>query len=184
VLPRARLYHRRMWPRSAVLTALAAAALVGCTPPSEVRLRFGQSEAQLAAARTACVPFVQAHPETSIQLAEAACLLAQGFRAPVEMSVGPSRIGQVSIEARGDTASMVRDFQECREAAANAPMPQVSDTAKTGIIGGFIAQAYPRGIFFKAQTSDEWITKSFGACLKGRGYSVSDVRTFERSGGR
>ena len=99
----------------------------------------GQTDAKLAQDRTECLSFVQAHPETSTQLAEAACLLARGYRAPVEMSLGPSRIGQVFTDARGDATSMVRDFQACRVEAANAPMPEVSDTVKTGIVAGFFA---------------------------------------------
>jgi hypothetical protein len=38
---------------------------------------------------------------------------------------------------------------------------------------------YPRGFFTKAQTSDQWMAKSFGECLKRRGYAVRDVSSFD-----
>ena len=174
-----RLYHRRMLVLARALAVLAAMVVAGCGGSQDLRLRGGQTDAKLAQDRTECLSFVQAHPETSTQLAEAACLIARGYRAPVEMSLGPSRIGQVFTDTHGDATSMVRDFQACRVEAANAPMPEVSDTVKTGIVAGFFGQIYPRGFFTKAQTSDEWITKSFGECLKRRGYSVSDVITFD-----
>ena len=161
------------------LIGLAALALAGCGGASGLQLRGGQTEAKLAQDRTDCLTFVQAHPETSTQLAEAACLIARGYRAPVEMTIGPSRIGQVYTNARGDENSMVRDFQACRVEAGNAPMPEVSDVLKTGIIAGFFGQMWPRGIFTKAQTSDQWIAKSFGECLKRRGYTVSDLITYD-----
>jgi hypothetical protein len=160
------------------LAVLAALLLAGCGS-ADVRLRGGQTEAKLAQDRTECTGFVQAHPETSTQLAEAACLIARGYRAPVEMSIGPSRLGQVYADARGDATSMVREFQACRVEAASAPMPEVSDTVKTGIVAGFFGQMYPRGFFTKAQTSDQWIVKSFGECLKRRGYAVSDMSFFD-----
>ena len=174
-----RLYHRRMSSLARALVALAAVTVAGCGASSDLRLRGGQTDAKLAQARTECLAFVQAHPETSIQVAEAACLIARGYRAPVEMTIGPSRLGQVYTDARGDASSMVREFQACRVEAGSAPMPEVSDTVKTGIVGGFFGQMYPRGFFTKAQTSDQWIVKSFGECLKRRGYAVSDVMTFE-----
>jgi len=173
-----RLYHRRMRSLAPALAMLAALTATGCGGDPDLKLRGGQTEAKLAQDRTDCIAFVRAHPETSTQLAEAACLIAKGYRAPVEMSLGPSRIGQVFTDARGDANSMVRDFQACRVEAASAPMPEVSDTAKTGIVGGFLGQMYPRGFFTKAQTSDQWIAKSFGECLKRRGYAVSDVTSF------
>ena len=172
-----RLYHRHMRPLP--LAVLAALALAGCGGDPDLRLRGGQTEAKLAQDRKDCIAFVQAHPETSTQLAEAACLIAKGYRAPVEMTLGPSRIGQVYTDARGDASSMVRDFQSCRVDASNAPMPEVTDTEKTGIVAGFFGQIYPRGFFTKAQTSDQWIAKSFGECLKRRGYTASDVVTFD-----
>ena len=173
-----RLYHGRMSALLRALAVLAAVVLAGCGGSADLRLRGGQTEAKLAQDRTECLSFVQAHPETSTQLAEAACLIERGYRAPVEMSLGSSRLGQLFTDARGDATSMVRDFQACRVDAASAPMPEVSDTVKTGIVGGFFGQLYPRGFFTKAQTSDEWITKSFGECLKRRGYTVTDVTTF------
>jgi hypothetical protein len=174
-----RLYHRCMVRLARALAMLAALAVGGCGGDQNLKLRGGQTEAKLAQDRTECITFVQAHPETSAQLAEAACLIAKGYRAPVEMTLGPSRIGQVFTDARGDANSMVRDFQTCRVEAANAPMPEVTDTVKSGIVGGFFGQIYPRGFFTKAQTSDQWIAKSFGECLKRRGYTVSDVITFD-----
>lgn len=168
-----------MRSRTRVLTCLAAVAMAGCSSSSDVQLRGGQTEATLAQDRTDCLAFVQAHPETSVQIAEAACLIARGYRAPVEMSLGTSRIGQLFTDARGDANSMVRDFQTCRMEAANTPMPEVSDTFKTGIVAGFFGAIYPRGFWTKAQTSDQWIAKSFGECLKRRGYAVSDVITYQ-----
>ena len=179
VQSRGRLYHRRMFAPVRALAVLATIVVAGCGGSADLRLRGGQTEAKLAQDRTECLSFVQAHPETSTQLAEAACLIARGYRTPVEMSLGPSRLGQVFTDARGDAASMVRDFQGCRVEAASAPMPEVSDTVKTGIVAGFFGQIYPRGFFTKAQTSDEWITKSFGECLKRRGYTVTDLTTFD-----
>jgi hypothetical protein len=161
------------------LTSFAAVVMAGCAASSDLQLRGGQTEAKLAQDRTDCLAFVQAHPETSVQLAEAACLIARGYRAPVEMTIGPSRIGQVFTDARGDANSMVRDFQACRAEAANAPMPEVTDTVKSGIVSGFLGQIWPRGFFTKAQTSDDWIAKTFGECLKRRGYAVSDLITYE-----
>ena len=178
VLAGRRLYHGRMSALLRALAVLAAVVLAGCGGSADLRLRGGQTEAKLAQDRTECLSFVQAHPETSTQLAEAACLIERGYRAPVEMSLGSSRLGQLFTDARGDATSMVRDFQACRVDAASAPMPEVSDTVKTGIVGGFFGQLYPRGFFTKAQTSDEWITKSFGECLKRRGYTVTDITTF------
>jgi hypothetical protein len=173
-----RLYHRRMLVLAHALAVAAALLLAGCGS-ADVRLRGGQSEGKLAQDRTECLGFVQAHPETSTQLSEAACLIARGYRAPVEMSIGPSRLGQVYTDARGDATSMVREFQACRVEAASAPMPEVSDAAKNGIVSGFLGQIYPRGFFTKAQTSDQWIVKSFGECLKRRGYAVSDMSFFD-----
>ena len=158
--------------------AIAASQPRHAAVEEESRASGDETEAKLAQDRTECLSFVQAHPETSTQLAEAACLIERGYRAPVEMSLGSSRLGQLFTDARGDATSMVRDFQACRVDAASAPMPEVSDTVKTGIVGGFFGQLYPRGFFTKAQTSDEWITKSFGECLKRRGYTVTDVTTF------
>lgn len=174
-----RLYYRHMLSLARGLAGLTALALAGCGGSPDLQFRGGQTEAKLAQDRTECVPFVQAHPETSTQLAEAACLIARGYRAPVEMTIGPSRIGQVFTDARGDANSMVRDFQACRVEAASAPMPEVSDAKKSGIIGGFWGQLFPRGFFTKAQTSDQWIAKSFGACLKRRGYEVSDPISYD-----
>ncbi|HEY7037480.1 MAG TPA: hypothetical protein VID28_01445 [Methylomirabilota bacterium] len=166
------------WP-ARVLVGLAALAVAGCGGSPDLRLHGGQTEAKLAQDRTECLAFVQAHPETSTQVAEAACLIARGYRAPVEMAIGPSRLGQVYPDARGDANSMVREFQACRVEAGNAPMPEVSDAAKTGIVAGFFGQMYPRGFFTKAQTTDQWIVKSFGECLKRRGYAVSGMTFFD-----
>lgn len=167
-----------MRPRIGVLTCLAAVAMAGCSSGTGVQLRGGQTEAKLAQDRTECLPFVQTHPETSVPIAEAACLIARGYRAPVEMSLGTSRIGQLYTDARGDANSMVRDFQGCRMEAASTPMPEVTDTFKTGIVAGFFGVMFPRGFWKKAQTSDQWIAKTFGECLKRRGYAVSDVITY------
>lgn len=175
-----RLYHNRMRQRIRLLTGLAAAVVAGCATPTGVQLRGGQTEAALAEDRTQCLPFVQAHTETSTELAKAACLIARGYRVPVEMTLGTSRIGELYTDARGDATSMVRDFQGCRVEAASAPMPEAKDTDTSGMFSWLFSQFYPRGFFSKAQTSDEWIAKAFGECLTQRGYAVTEVTTHRR----
>lgn len=162
-------------PRT-VLTrvSLAAALLAGCASDTGI-VRRGQTEAQLADDRRECLPFVQAHIETSPALAEAACLIARGYRAPLPLGQGPVEIGSLYATATRDATAMVGDFQGCRVEAFNTPMPENPDKKGSGIFTSLWEGLFPRGAFVKARTPDEWALQTFAACLKRRGYTVSDV---------
>lgn len=155
--------------------AVVAATLAGCASESGVVLGGGQTAAQLAEERTRCLPFVQAHTETTTELAEGACLIAKGYRAPLPLAHGPARIGHLYASARGDAPAMVGDFQACRVEAFNTPMPAIRDEKTSGIFSNVFANLFPRGAFTKALTADEWALRSFAACLTRRGYTVSGV---------
>ena len=157
------------------LGALAVALLSGCGGGDGVDLRGGQSATALADDRRQCLSFVQAHPETTPELAEAACLIARGYRAPLALTQGPTAIGTVQAGARGDAEAMVGDFNGCHVEAFNTPMPVNPDKKGSGVITSLYEEQFPRGLFFKARTPDEWALQTFAACLKGRGYAVSDV---------
>jgi len=153
-----------------------AVVLAGCASGSGVSLRGGQTAAQLADDRTQCLPFVQAHTETSPELAEAACLIARGYRAPLYLAQGPAGIGSLYAAANRDATVMVGEFQACRVEAFSTPMPEHEDKKRSsGIVSNFFATLFPRGVFSKAMTSDEWALRSFAACLDRRGYTVSGV---------
>jgi len=154
---------------------LAALLLAGCAGESGIVLRGGQTEAQLAADRAQCLPFAQAHTETSPELAEAACLVARGYRAPLRLAQGPAGIGSLYATANRDATAIVGDFEGCRVEAFNTPMPENRDAKGAGIFSHFFGRLFPRGFFVKAQTPDEWALKTFAACLTRRGYAVSDV---------
>ncbi|MGH7374659.1 MAG: hypothetical protein ACREJY_10570 [Candidatus Rokuibacteriota bacterium] len=155
--------------------AMVAATLAGCASESGVVLGGGQTAVQLAEERARCLPFVQAHTETTTELAEGACLIAKGYRAPLPLAHGPARIGQLYTSARGEALAMVGDFQACQVEAFNTPMPQVRDEKTSGIFSNVFANLFPRGAFTKALTADEWALRSFAACLTRRGYTVSGV---------
>lgn len=156
---------------------LAALVLAGCGATSTgIVLRGGQTEAQLAADRAQCLPFVQAHTETVPELAEAACLVNRGYRAPLPLAQGPAGIGALYATATRDANLIVADFQGCRVEAFNTPMPENREKkAPSGIFSSFFGQLFPRGFIKKARTPDEWALETFAACLKRRGYDVSDV---------
>ena len=154
---------------------IAIVILAGCASDTGIVLRGGQTEAQLAGDRSQCLPFVQAHTETSPELAEAACLVNRGYRAPLPLAQGPAGIGSLYATATRDASVIVADFQGCRVEAFNTPMPENKGTGSSGIFSNFIGQMYPRGVFVKAQTPDQWALQTFAACLKRRGYTVSDV---------
>jgi hypothetical protein len=165
---------RAATPRIALGAVLAALLLGGCGTATGV-VRGGQTEAQLAEDRRQCLPFVQAHTETSPELAEAACLGARGYRAPLPLGQGPVVIGSLYATASRDAAAMVGDFQGCRVEAFNTPMPENRDKKGSGIFTSLWEGLFPRGAFRKAQTPDEWALETFAGCLKRRGYAVSDV---------
>jgi len=158
---------------------IAVAILAGCATDTGIVLRGGQTEAQLAADRAQCLPFVEAHTETTPELAEAACLVNRGYRAPLPLAQGPGGIGSLYATATRDASVIVADFQGCRGEAFSTPMPENKDAGSSGIFSNFIGQMYPRGVFVKARTPDEWALQTFAACLTRRGYSVSDVTPAE-----
>jgi len=158
---------------------IAVAILAGCATDTGIVLRGGQTEAQLAADRAQCLPFVEAHPETIPELAEAACLANRGYRAQLPLAQGPGGIGSLYVTSTRDASVIVADFQGCRVEAFSTPMPVNKDTGSSGIFSNFIGQMYPRGVFVKARTPDEWALQTFAACLTRRGYAVSDVTPAE-----
>ena len=157
------------------LIALAAVALTGCAGDTGLMLRSGQTEAQLADDRRECLAFVQARTETSPELAEAACLIPRGYRVPLRLTQGPAGLGSLHATASRDATAMVGDFQGCRVEAFNTPMPENPDKKGSGIFTSLWESSFPRGAFTKARTPDEWALQTFAACLKRRGYTVSDV---------
>lgn len=156
---------------------IAIVILAGCASgDTGIVLRGGQTEAQLAEDRTRCLPFVQAHTETTPELAEAACLVNRGYRAPLPLAQGPAGIGSLYATATRDASVIVADFQGCRVEALTTPMPEHREKkAPSGIFSSFFGQMFPRGFITKAQTPDQWALKTFAACLSRRGYTVSDV---------
>ncbi len=140
-----------------------------------VNLRMGQGSAKLVEDRTHCLPFVAARPDIPAELAEAACLIERGYRAPLRLAHGPAWIGSVQVAPRGDAATMAGEFQACQVEAFKTPMPEHSDKKVSGIFANFFGNFFPRGYFKKAITSDDWALQAFAACLSRRGYSVSDV---------
>jgi len=155
---------------------IAIIILAGCASDTGIVLRGGQTEAQLAGDRSQCLPFVQAHTETTPELAEAACLVNRGYRAPLPLTQGPAGIGSLYATATRDASVIVADFQGCRVEALTTPMPENREKkAPSGIFSSFFGQMFPRGFFTKAQTPDQWALQTFAACLNRRGYTVSDV---------
>jgi hypothetical protein len=162
--------------RTSLAFCLVALPLAGCAGnPGGVELRSGQTRTQLQADRTACLRFIEAHPEARADLAEAACLIARGYRASVTLTQSPVPIGWLYATAQKDPSVMVADFQACHVEAFNTPMPVIKDKNTSGIFSNFIDLRFPRGIFSKALTSDQWALRSFGTCLTDRGYTVSGV---------
>ena len=158
--------------------ALAAMIVAGCAGEGGIELR-GQTAAQLEDDRAKCLPFVQAHTEAAADLAEAACLIAKGYRAPITIAQGPSRIGYLYVDARGEAPAMLADFQGCQVEAFKTPMPTIPDTDTSGIFSNLFAKLFPRGMASKPPSPDDWVLKSFAACLTRRGYTVSGVARFE-----
>ena len=155
---------------------LATMLLAGCGGNPALVVRGGQSEAQTAQDRAQCIPFVHAHTETTPELAEAACLVNRGYRAPLPLAQGPAGIGSLYATASRDANLIVTDFQGCRAEAFNTPMPEHKEKkAPSGIFSSFFGQLFPRGFWTKAQTPDQWALKTFAACLNRRGYTVTDV---------
>ena len=103
---------------------IAIVILAGCASDTGIVLRGGQTEAQLAGDRSQCLPFVQAHTETTPELAEAACLVNRGYRAPLPLTQGPAGIGSLYATATRDASVIVADFQGCRVEALTTPMPE------------------------------------------------------------
>jgi branched-chain amino acid transport system permease protein len=160
---------------AAAVAVLAALIAAGCGGGTGLVVR-GQSDAQIAEDRAQCLPFVQAHTETTTELAEAACLVNRGYRAPLPLAQGPAGIGTLYATATRDAGVIVADFQGCRVEAFNTPMPENKEKkAPSGIFSSFFGQMFPRGFIKKAQTPDQWALQTFAACLNRRGYTVSDV---------
>ncbi len=159
--------------------AIVAATLAGCASESGVVLGGGQTAAQLAEERARCLPFVQAHTETTTELAEGACLIAKGYRAPLPLAHGTARIGHLYASTRGEAPAMVEDFQACQLEAFSTPMPVVRDEKTSGIFSNVFANLFPRGVFTKALTADEWALRTFAGCLTRRGYTVSGATLSE-----
>jgi hypothetical protein len=158
---------------AAGLTAMTLAA--GCASEGGIDLRGGQTHAQLEDDRAKCIPFVQAHTETTAEMAEAACLVARGYRAPVTFSQGPARIGYLYAVSRGEAPTIVADFQGCQVEAFKAPIPVIPDTNTSGIFSNVFSKLFPRGFTSQPPTPDDWTFKAFAVCLTRRGYSVTDV---------
>ncbi len=179
-MPTARPVRRAPLTRRAALAAcLVALGLGACsTTESGIGLR-GHSAKQLEEDRAGCLPFVQAHTDVGADLAEAACLAARGYEVPVVLSQGPARIGVVSVEGRGDAATMVADFQACQVEGLRNPMPVIKDTDTSGIFSNFLSKVFQRGMLSHPPTPDEWALKSFATCLSRKNYAVSKVTRFE-----
>jgi hypothetical protein len=157
--------------------SLTATLLVaGCARgEGGIDLRGGQTAAQLEDDRTKCLPFVQSHPETTADMAEVACLVARGYRAPVTFSQGPARIGYLYATSRSEASAIVGDFQGCQVEALKTPTPVIPDSDTSGIFSNFFSKLFPRGFPSKPPTPDDWAFKFFATCLSRRGYTVTDV---------
>jgi hypothetical protein len=157
----------------AVLVAMVI--LGGCATEGGIDLRGGQTAKQLEEDRAKCLPFVQAHTEVTADVAEAACLVARGYRAPVTFAQGPARIGYLYATSRAEAPTVVADFQGCQVEAFKAPVPVIPDTDTSGIFSNFFSKVFPRGFTSKPPTPDDWAFKAFAGCLSRRGYTVTDV---------
>jgi len=162
--------------RGRLAAGLAAMTLAaGCASEGGIDLRGGQTHAQLEDDRAKCIPFVQAHTETTAEMAEAACLVARGYRVPVTFAQGPARIGYLYVTSRGEAAAIVGDFQGCQVEAFKTPPPVIPDSDTSGIFSNFFSKVFPRGFTSKPPTPDDWAFKYFAACLTRRGYPVTGV---------
>ena len=165
--------------RRGALRLLGAAGvaliLTGCAGEGGIDLRGGQTEAQLENDRAQCLPFVQAHTDAGADQAEAACLIARGYRAPLTIAQGPSRIGYLYVDKRGEAPEMLTEFQACQVEAFKTPMPVIPDTDTSGIFSNLFAKLFPRGMASKPPSPDDWVLKFFATCLTRRGYAVSGV---------
>ena len=176
MVTRAKEWRSRAGARGRLGAGLVAMViLTGCATEGGIDLRGGQTAAQLEEDRAKCLPFVQAHPETTADVAEAACLVARGYRAPVTFAQGPARIGYLYATSRGEAPTVVADFQGCQVEALKAPIPVIPDSNTSGIFSNFFAKLYPRGFTSHPPTPDDWAFKAFAACLTRRGYTVTDV---------
>jgi hypothetical protein len=154
---------------------VATALLGGCATEGDVDLRGGQTAKQLEEDRARCLPFVQAHTEVTADVAEAACLVARGYRAPVTFAQGPARIGYLYVTSRAEAPAVVADFQGCQVEAFKTPMPVLPNTDTSGIFSNFFSRIFPRGVTSHPPTPDDWAFKSFATCLARRGYAVTDA---------
>lgn len=170
-----RLRSRRR--RALLGAALVSMLLAGCASESGIGLH-GQTAAQLEEDRAKCLPFVQAHTDAGADLAEAACLIARGYRAPISIAQGPSRIGYLYVDRRGEAPGMLTDFQACQVEAFKTPMPVIPDTNTSGIFSNLWAKLFPRGMTSKPPSPDDWVLKYFGACLTRHGYAVSGASRY------
>ena len=159
--------------------AVGALILTGCAGEGGIDLRGGQTAAQLENDRAQCLPFVQAHTDAGADLAEAACLIARGYHAPLTIAQGPSRIGYLYVEKHGEAPAMLTEFQACQVEAFKTPMPVIPDTDTSGIFSNLFAKLFPRGMASKPPSPDDWVLKYFATCLTRRGYAVSGATRFQ-----
>jgi len=174
-----RLRTRRPCALRPLGAAVAALILAGCAGEGGIGLSGGQTAAQLESDRAQCLPFVQAHTDAGADLAEAACLIARGYRAPLAIAQGPARIGYLYVEKRGEAPAMLTEFQACQVEAFKTPMPVIRDTDTSGIFSNLFAKLFPRGMASKPPSPDDWVLKYFATCLTRRGYAVSGVTRFQ-----
>lgn len=164
-----------------LLAGFAAMTLAACSrttiTDAGIGLHGGQTTEQLAQARSECIPFVLEHPETTTQLAEGACLIARGFQAPVTLAFGSAPLGSLYVAQRTDAVAMVKDFQSCRLEARDATLAPIKDELRNGIVVHLYDQLFPKS--GKQPDPDGQIMQAFGACLKNRGYVVSNLVTFK-----
>jgi hypothetical protein len=165
--------------RTPLAAGLIAMLLAGCASEGGIELRGGQTAAQLEEDRARCLPFVQAHTEMTADVAEAACLVARGYRAPLTLAQGPARIGYLYATSRGEAPAVAADFQGCQVEAFKTPPPVIPDTNTSGIFSNLLSKLFPRGVSSKPPTPDDWALRYFAACLTRRGYAVSEVTRFQ-----
>src|SRR5258708_38414230 len=79
---------------------VATVILGGCATDGGIDLRGGQTAKQLEEDRGKCLPFVQAHTETTPAVAAGAGLGARGHRAPGTFPQRPARSGYLYATSR------------------------------------------------------------------------------------
>src|SRR5260370_10534550 len=141
MVTRAKEWRSRPGARGRLGACLVAIVLLtGCATEGGIDLRGGQTAKQLEEDRAKCLPFVQAHPETTADLAEAACLVARGYRVPVTFAQGPARIGYLYATSRGEAPVVGPTFEGCQVAPFKAPIPVIPDTNPPGIFSNLFSK--------------------------------------------